>query len=875
MHLNTVRVLLCLGLLIALATPSHAFGAGNIASIAKIEGSNWRHGDIEDMLSTVAHLKGYKWSSMMIKRVYFGNWLRDYSQAVDVGTLKGVQAGAIRVLVWILAFISFGYATREFEVTEERLGVYRPEEHIDNPEDYADNIDARQYDPRLRGPVHPDELGIDPDTGMKNYIANDRGGWATSSGYVRFSFSRSIHFGRLFTSGSGNSKGRQEDLFEALRCLGQGLHCLEDFGAHTNYCELALRELGFHNVFPHVGQNTEINLHSRRVYPLVTGTFGGVDFLHSVLGEAGDHVTQSEVEVPEVDQMKRNMEGAAQDSTSRGFDAEQQASGLTDLLGKVPGCGNLCSQAIELQRASNAQAQENSARGFDTSSRDAPSFLPPPGSDTHIMMSGAQNPNMPAGQQGGATLGNVDLAATVAKIYPILEFRDNVVRAISSVVEKIPGLEKLIETISEKITLFIMGLLAPYIIPVINAASSQLKTGSSTVVKAAAKHQYAPWTDPNCTAPTHSMLSKDHFSNVLNNPAGHVAAAILQYAAPRVVYAWEHPGVPIDQVLDDIVGPGGAFHHPAIRQPNREIHQNMFRAVQRWVDSQSDRGASLNQKLSSDSVRHGHNHTAGAGGVMGSGTNQMPSFGNPHEAADVNTLGGFGANYGGQGHGGASGGLGQFAGKLFSGSSQPSHSGGGGGGLGSLAGQFLGSSNQGGLGKLAGGVFGSREMEGTGREVGDGGMGGGISGGFNYGSVAPDAVAGSGQHLAPGWGTVNQEGTQSTYEAMQQRRSVSPFPDAGNETAQRMFGYEHQSVQEGGYGGEGYQQGGYAGAYSGGSGYGGETYGGGAYGGGAAYNEGYGGQYGSGSEYPAQAPPPNYGEGYGHQGYQGGYGGYQ
>ena len=25
--------------------------------------------------------------------------------------------------------MSFGYATREFEVTSERLGVYRPEEH--------------------------------------------------------------------------------------------------------------------------------------------------------------------------------------------------------------------------------------------------------------------------------------------------------------------------------------------------------------------------------------------------------------------------------------------------------------------------------------------------------------------------------------------------------------------------------------------------------------------------------------------------------------------------------------------------------------------------------------------------------------------------
>lgn len=233
------------------------------------------------MLKTVAFIRGHKWTSMMIKRVYFGNWLRDYSQAVDVGTLKGIQSATIRILVWVLSFLAFGYATAEFEVTEERLGVYRPEEHIDNPKDYADNADARKYDQRLRPPVQPVELEVDQQTGMKNYIANENLGIATSAGYIKHSFTRSIHFGRLYTSGSGNTKGREADLCEALRCLGQGLHCLEDFGAHTNYTELALRELGHHNVFPHTGIATEVNVRGHRVFPLVTGTFGVVDFLHS------------------------------------------------------------------------------------------------------------------------------------------------------------------------------------------------------------------------------------------------------------------------------------------------------------------------------------------------------------------------------------------------------------------------------------------------------------------------------------------------------------------------------------------------------------------------------------------------------------------
>ena len=51
-------LLICLVALVLLPAPAAAFGAGNIASVSKIEGLNWRHGDIEDMLKTVAFLRG-------------------------------------------------------------------------------------------------------------------------------------------------------------------------------------------------------------------------------------------------------------------------------------------------------------------------------------------------------------------------------------------------------------------------------------------------------------------------------------------------------------------------------------------------------------------------------------------------------------------------------------------------------------------------------------------------------------------------------------------------------------------------------------------------------------------------------------------------
>lgn len=56
------------------------------------------------MLKTLAFLHGKKWTTMMVARTYFGNWLRDYSQAIDVGSVKGVNAATIRILVRPLLF---------------------------------------------------------------------------------------------------------------------------------------------------------------------------------------------------------------------------------------------------------------------------------------------------------------------------------------------------------------------------------------------------------------------------------------------------------------------------------------------------------------------------------------------------------------------------------------------------------------------------------------------------------------------------------------------------------------------------------------------------------------------------------------------------
>lgn len=372
-------------------------------------------------------------------------------------------------------------------------------------------------------------------------------------------------------------KGKEADLCEALRCLGQALHCLEDFGAHTNYTELALREMGYRDVFSHTGTQTEINVRGQRIFPLVTGTFGEVDFLHSVLGEATDHFAQTEVEQMDIALKTAEDQNKASGDGSRGLSGSGQLTNMMNMLSSIPGTGDLTRQAQSLQEQSAAQERFTRA---------------------------AENPGGGAMQNIPGT--NIDPMKTAAQIYPILEFRDKVVKVINSTIEKIPGLEALVDKITETLTLFVLSLLAPFIRPIIEAVSKQLKAGSGEVIDASGKHQYEPWTDPRCSDPTHSLLSKDHFSNILNEPAGLVASTILQYVAPRVIYAWEHPDIPLEQVLNDVVR---VFHHPALRDQHCDLHRDMFSTVERWARSRPDGGSNLNVLLSSDSVRSGKNHT--------------------------------------------------------------------------------------------------------------------------------------------------------------------------------------------------------------------------------------------------------------------------
>ncbi|WWC85344.1 uncharacterized protein L201_000207 [Kwoniella dendrophila CBS 6074] len=558
--MSRATLLLLVVALVALSfTPGvAAFGAGNIPGYSYLEEKAFRHGDIEDVIGNLMKAagggflsRGTKFTPLDVKRVYFGNWLRDYSQAVDVGALKKTNLQTILNVVMVLGFLGLGYATGEFEVTKERLGCYLPTEHIDNPKGYADGEDARQYDDRLRGPVDPRELEIDPHTGMKNYIANENGGWATSKALVRQRLQEVIHYGRLFRSNDNKA-----DSYQAFQLLGRALHTLEDFTAHSNWCELALISMGYHNVFPHVGRNTQIQApNGKSVFPLVTGTFGGADFIHSVMGEATDHLSQQSVS-----DLTKQMTNARSISEGQSSSADT----LRQLFFSLPG-----------------------GEGNDMS-RD---------------LDGIQN--MRAGQPGGVDPSNMSPQELHDTLWKILSFRDSVMKRVENTIDRIPGLSGLVEKISNSVSVFIITTLEPFVKPLVGTATTALGQTSQAVIDS--HDQYEVWNDPYASDPTHSFLSKDHFGLILNQPAGEIAQIIVEYAVKLVVQAWDNNSMPVEQAIEPILE---ALFHPDFHNPHSEIQKRMLDKMRNWIDTVHQKQEILN-RLTADKVKSGGNRRIG------------------------------------------------------------------------------------------------------------------------------------------------------------------------------------------------------------------------------------------------------------------------
>ena len=101
-----------------------------------------------------------------------------------------------------------------------------------------------------------------------------------------------------------------------------------------------------------------------------------------------------------------------------------------------------------------------------------------------------------------------------AQVKPAIEFHDEVLQSVSQALSKVPILPKIIEQLEEQLSFYVFSIIAPFIIPVIDQVKNELATGATEIIESSKNEQLIVFHDDSCTDPTHSMLSKDHFSNV-------------------------------------------------------------------------------------------------------------------------------------------------------------------------------------------------------------------------------------------------------------------------------------------------------------------------------------------------------------------------
>ena len=182
---------------------------------------------------------------------------------------------------------------------------------------------------------------------------------------------------------------------------------------------------------------------------------------------------------------------------------------------------------------------------------------------------------------------------------------------------------------------------------------TELNTGSSEIIQSSKDKQLIVFHDDNSTDPTHSMLSKDHFSNILNEPAGKIASQVLKWVVPQLIACWDDERIDVNRTLTRIVD--GVFHHPTLRDYGNDGavdgRRLMFGVVAQWWGSKDEKERQImRSQLSRDGVEQGRNHKPG---VQDSGHGCCKPLGMPTVKTAQSS--------------GASGGLGGLAGGLVGG----------------------------------------------------------------------------------------------------------------------------------------------------------------------------------------------------------------
>jgi hypothetical protein len=193
-----------------------------------------------------------------------GNWERDMSQALTPGTVGLLTAEGVMPLLNILAIKEFG---RGLDPSE--FGTYDPVEHIDNPTDLRGSDVFNQVDPA--NPKDDFSNPTNPDVGVTSKVKgtegpNDKGyanvdrryGATETKGKIMnpedakaFQVDESaipsyINTSKKWLTGTLRKSagyGRKKEDGLGPREFSSGIHTMQDFYAHSNFCEIGINIL--------------------------------------------------------------------------------------------------------------------------------------------------------------------------------------------------------------------------------------------------------------------------------------------------------------------------------------------------------------------------------------------------------------------------------------------------------------------------------------------------------------------------------------------------------------------------------------------------------------------------------------------------------
>ncbi len=188
----------------------------------------------EGVEETALQEAGY--SKQEAEEAYFGNWLRDFSQMMDKDSPTDPDT------LDMIRLLSVGEFNRN--PTNEDLGRYLPSEHLDNPLGGKTAEDADPHMSQAEGAQREKSRG-NLNAEQQAWVTKERSdeqkikAASEKSGLPEY-----LERGKAHAKAEIARAAQLGRTPEGLRALGNGLHAVEDYFAHSNFVEVALDQLG-------------------------------------------------------------------------------------------------------------------------------------------------------------------------------------------------------------------------------------------------------------------------------------------------------------------------------------------------------------------------------------------------------------------------------------------------------------------------------------------------------------------------------------------------------------------------------------------------------------------------------------------------------